>query len=292
MNAGPAGDTIHRLANDQYELLVSAETGRVCRYGKIGGPNVLWDNPHAPETPVVFPGWVNWGGDKVWIWPEEDWKVWKTGHQHPPGDPSSKPHQMEVKGLQLRMTSPVIAQYGLRVVREITLAAQGSEVTFVNRLEQVEKPALTRPVGVWTVTQIPAAREIYARLCPGAKAPGYESFPQTDWPKAELHGRVITFHRPAAPWQKVGIEADLLAIPVGGQMFTVETPLAKNAAGPYAPLRRAQLFSDPDVSDFRLPSSPTYIEFEFTSPMKALAVGESVELTVTWKLSPAGDIPK
>jgi len=277
-----------KIRNDRFELGVSAATGRVTAYGPVGGPNVLWQNPRAPETPTVFPGWVNWGGDKVWIWPEEDWARWSPETRHPPGDPSPGPHQVEGDGLRLRMTSPVLPDYGLRVVREISLAPTGSRVTFINRLEQTRPGRLAMPVGVWTVTQIPAPPRIHALLSPDAEPPGYESFPGTAWPKIERHGDLVTLHRPSSPWQKIGLDAHRLAAPVDGHLFIVGTPALPG--GPRARFRRAQVFSDPDDSPFRLPGLPPYVELEFTSPLRPLAVGQSASLTVTWDLlDPAQD---
>ena len=139
-------------------------------------------------------------------------------------------------------------------------------------------------MGVWTVTQIPAPAQIFARLCAHAEAPGYESFPGTCWPNVKSEGGIITLPRPSSPWQKIGLEADALSLQMGEHLFSVETPAELNAPGPYAPCRRAQVFSDPDDSSFRLPGTPPYIEFEFTSPVKALEIGESVSLGVTWQI--------
>lgn len=229
-----------KIRNEQFELGISPATGRVIAYGPVGGPNVLWQNPGAPETPVVFPGWVNWGGDKVWIWPEEDWAQWNPETRHPPGDPSPVPHQLEGDGLRLRMTSPLLPHYGLRIVRDIALAPTGSRVTFSNRLEQAGPGRLALPVGLWTVTQIPAAPQIFARLSQDAAPPGYESFPGTSWPKIERSDTLVTLHRPSSPWQKVGLDANLLAVPVAGHLFIVGTPAPP--CGPQARFRRAQVF--------------------------------------------------
>ncbi len=284
MNADPASDALHRIANDGFEILVSATTGRIVHYGAIGGENVLWNNPRATETPVVFPGWVNWGGDKVWIWPEEDWRKWSPATTHPPGDPASAPWDVAPLGLTLRMTSPVVADYGVRIVREISLAPTGSDVAISNCLEQAADAVLALPVAIWTVTQIPAAAQIIARLAPDAVAPGYAHFPGGEWQSIETSGDSIVLHRFAAPWQKIGLDADQLSAQVGAFSFTIET---RGIASGHTPHRRAQVFSDPDDSAFRLPGTLPYIELEFTSPPKRLAPGETTSLTTLWSLSVA-----
>lgn len=284
MSAESESPALHRVANGEFEILAAAGTGRIVRYGSIGGANVLWSNPRAPETPVVFSGWVNWGGDKVWLWPEDDWRQWSPATTHPPGDPASAPWDVVQLGLTLRMTSPVVADYGLRIIREISLSPDGSGVVISNHLAQIAGAALALPVAIWTVTQLPAASRIAARLAPDAVAPGYAHFPGGEWQSIEPHGATIILHRPAAPWQKIGLDADQLSVHVGGYLFTIETP---DAATGHTRHRRAQVFSDPDDSAFRLPGTPPYIELEFTSPPKRLAPGETTSLTTHWSLSSA-----
>jgi hypothetical protein len=186
------------------------------------------------------------------------------------------------------MISPVVPAYGVRIVREISLSATGSGVTLVNRLEKVadvrSSSGKPLPLSVWTVTQIPAARQILARLLPNAPPPRYEPFQKSPWPGVQVVNDIALLNRPAAPWVKVGLEADALAVLVGEWLLVIRAPANKNAAEGYEPLRRAQVFSDPDHSPFRSERVQPYIEFEFTSPLKHLPVGESVSLTVTWEL--------
>ena len=286
-----ASSSLKSLNNGQFELAVSAATGRIVHYGAVRGANVLWDNPHADSSPSPFVGWHNWGGDKVWIWPEDDWAKWQAGVVAPPGDPPSAPYQVEVDKLAMRMTSPVVAAYGVRIVREIVLDDSGSRVTLINRLEKVAAVrsggvSKSLPISVWTVTQIPAARQILARLLPNMTPPRFEPFPKSPWKGVQVINDVALLTRPAAPWVKIGLEADVLAMPVHDWFFVVRTPVGNNGDSGHEPFRRAQVFSDPDESEFRPAKLPPYVEFEFTSPLKRLSVGESVSLTVTWELHP------
>ncbi len=274
---------LHRLHNDQFELIVAPALGRIVRYGPISGPNVLWENPRAATTPSVFPGWINWGGDKIWIWPEADWAAW-LGANVPPGDPAPTPHEVRSDGRSLTLTSPVITAYGIRIVRRITLAESGSQVTLVNRMEKVAEGTQSLPVGVWIVTQIPAASPVLARLTPDASSPAFASFANGLWQDVQVKGNIATLTRAANPWAKVGLDADVLTVAVGEHVFIAHTLGNANAPGPFEPCRRAQVFSEPDESPFRPADLPAYIEFEFTSPVKRLAIGESVSLVVNWEL--------
>ena len=282
---------LQSLDNDQFELAACAATGRIVHYGPARGANVLWENPHAERAPSPFPGWLNWGGDKVWIWPEDDWAKWQSGVIAPPGDPPSGPYQVEVDGLAMRMISPLVAAYGVRIVREIVLDDQGSRVTITNRIETVTgvqsgDVGQSLPISVWSVTQIPAARQILARMLPNVTPPRYKHFPKSPWKGIQIINDLALLSRPAAPWVKIGLEADVLAMPVKDWLFVARTPAGKNGADGHEPCRRAQVFSDPDESEYRPAKVPPYVELEFTSPLKRLSVGESVSLTVTWELHP------
>jgi hypothetical protein len=232
----------HAISNGRFELVCSPATGRIVRYGPVGGPNVLWENPQAPATPSPFAGWINWGGDKVWIWPEDHWPQWQAGLVAPPGDPPAAPFALETDKLSMRLTSPVVDAYGVRITREISLAPEGPRVTLLNRLEKVvavEPPGgKPLPLSVWTVTQIPAADHILARLLPHAPPPRYEPFPKSPWEGVRVLNDVALLTRPSAPWVKIGLEADVLAIPASGQLFVIRAPADKNETGGHEPCRR------------------------------------------------------
>jgi hypothetical protein len=275
---------IYRLTNPTCGVAVSAATGRIIRYGPLHGPNVLWENPRARETSTPMRDWLNWGGDKVWIWPEEDWRKWRPGQEFPPGDPSPTPHAVHVHGRSLRMVSPIEPAYGIRVIREITLDETGAGVTLVNRLEKLQPGSQSLGVAPWTVTQIPAIPQILARLIPNPKPPGYAPFPPHPWNDVHTTNNIVILSRPGDPWVKMGLDADVLAAPIHGFLFIVRTLSHDPVPGVFAPWRRAQVFSDPDVSTLHPPGISPYVELEFTAPVRELPVGESASLTIRWDL--------
>src|SRR5262245_60839367 len=66
-----------RMTNGTVELILVPQIGRIMRYGFVGGPNVLWENP-AMHGKVVPPKagdkeWANYGGDKLWPAPQDRW---------------------------------------------------------------------------------------------------------------------------------------------------------------------------------------------------------------------------
>jgi hypothetical protein len=276
-----------RIANDSFEVVFDPICARITRYGAINGVNMLWINEKARICATPFEGWLNWGGDKVWLWPEADWTVQNSAPKTPPGDPPREAYGVKVEGRRMRAESPVIGGYGVKIVREIELAERGSKVTLVNRVEQV-LPGKGRPVGAWVVTQIPAPEVIYGKLVEGVKGKSVEGFAESPWQDVTVEGRQVTLRRPARPWMKVGLEADVLVAPIAGKMLVAK--VVGCGAGEYEACRRAQVFSDPDDSPFRLPGIGAYIELEFTSPVKRLAVGEEVSVTLEWEVVEFGDV--
>ena len=278
------------ISNGIVELAVDPAIGRVMHFGRVGGPNLLWTNPRAQECASPFHGWINYGGDKVWLWPESDWKLWHGVHA-PPGDPPTEPHRIEVLSKRsLRVISPEIEACGMRIAREITLDAESAGATLVNRLEKVSHTKLQKPVGIWTVTQLPATREIFARFVSDARDPKFASFEHGTWPAIRADSSIAVLERPREAWAKIGLEADVLATTVGSELFSIFSG-ANFPSASYAPHCRAQVFSDPDRSQFRVDGVGPYIEFEFTSPVRKLDPGDAIELLQRWTLSPVSTYP-
>src|SRR4051794_20092772 len=156
----------YRLSNGTVEVVVVPAIGRIMRYGPVGGANLLWENPKLAGKPAS-PGkeWANFGGDKVWPWPQEDWPQRAGRAWPPPAAAGQAANTVEVRSDSLHMTSPVIEGYGVRIVRDIRLDPAGSRLTIDSRLENAEKPA-EFPVAAWTVTQFPRPDQLFARVRP------------------------------------------------------------------------------------------------------------------------------
>ncbi|HEV7301921.1 MAG TPA: hypothetical protein VGN72_21480 [Tepidisphaeraceae bacterium] len=280
----PDGQQVVRLANDMIEVIVEPAKGRITEFRFIGGPNVLWVNP---QSDLSKDAWKNWGGDKVWLWPQADWEKRNGKAWPPPGDPPKEPYTVRTTKDGLVMTSPVIDAYGVRIVRELSLVQGQPRMTVVNRVEVVD-PAKAHGVGLWTVTQLPVVDEVivtplFARSPGGLNSAVYpkafEEF-KGRWPAPQPSpiglGDVI-FTRPPTS-AKVGIEADKMRVKIGDTFFMQQAAFSPKE-GPLDPAERAQLYTQPDE-----PAGSGYVELEFITPIwdaKQLAAGS---LTVTWTL--------
>jgi len=270
-----------RLANDTVELVVSPELGRVVRYGYVGGTNVLWENPRAVELAPKVAGWNNWGGDKVWPWPQACWQEVAGCSWPPPGDGVFPPHTVTPTTHGLRLVSAEIQGLGFRIVRDITLASTGSRVTFRNRLEATG-PVPTNSWAVWTITQTALPDAMLARLNRKAAQAIYTFAGHPPLPEPERHGRVLHFIGDPAGYGKSGFDADLLAARFGDVLFT-QAILPSTSPGSYRPGDKAQFYVDDPANPARPPDVPLYLEIELTSPRRPVDA-EGPVLAVEWEL--------
>ena len=265
-----------RMRNAEVELVVVPEIGRITRYGLIGGSNVLWSGRAADGTVWLVGAWKNWGGDKVWVWPQTGWPNRAGRSWPPPGDGPVQRWDASLAGGRLLMTGPEIEGYGCRAVRELALAPTGTAVTLVTRLEAIGAACLDG-LAVWSVTQIPAAPEVAARLSPDAVGEGVHD-PSPGWPAPQREGGWLRFRRPGDRGCKSFVDADRWTVAVGDRLFVQE--LLPGVGRAYRPGERAQLFTSPDAEPWRPASIGPVTELEFTSP--PAGPGQTPVLTVVW----------
>lgn len=266
----------YRLTNGTVEVIVAPSLARIMHYGFAGEPNTLWVNPATEGAPVKPGEWPNHGGDKAWVWPQDEWEM-RTGRGWPPPSATDQvPHQVEVlDGGIVRLTSPLVAGYGVRIVREIRLEPSGTRVHIQTRLEKLRDGA-DFPVAAWVVAQLPLPDVMLARLYPGSTLrDGFKLFREEPWKSIRRLGADILLpERPSDVPVKLGCDADILAWFRAPYLVVHRSPIAN--LSDFQPGDHAQIFSNTD----EIP----YIELEFTSPLKVLRKGESVSLEVTWEL--------
>ena len=286
-----------RLSNGTVNLVVVPSIGgRIMRYGYVGGPNLLWNNPKAvdvarerdrddpPTTRAA--AHVNYGGDKAWPWPQDQWPLLIGRTYPPPAEADQAAYKSRLVGsLGVRLESPPIPSHGAKIVREIRLQPSGTRVTIVTRLQQTTADRPPPELAAWSVTQIVGDSRVYARLRhdgitrPMQPAPA----PPTTRPIAP---RIIAINPPLPKPGKLGLDADVLAAAVGDTLFVQRSPTAAAKSGGYRAAERAQVFfQQADKPDLK---RPRYAELEFTSPRQDLAAGEVPELRVTWELRRSG----
>ncbi len=277
-------DEAYRLSNGEAELVVVPAVSRVLHYGLAGGENVLWHNAAVGGHVPGKEQWTNYGGSKTWVWPEHEWPTRAGSAWPPPTDlPDTIRSAVEVQGgATLVLTTPPHPGFGLSLMRRMRLADSGTRVEI--RSELRKHGGAEFPVAAWTVTQVPADGALFARLSPGSRlAEGYKAYFGSFATVTREAEDVLLIERQSAEYAKIGMDADLLAWRRGELLFVEqasdrETPLAAFALGD-----RAQIYSHFDA-DPNLPMGVSYVELEFTSPMRAPRVGDSVTLETSWEL--------
>lgn len=270
----PAWGEVLRLEDGACRVAVAPALGRIVRLAARGGGELLWTDPRLAaggERPAATSG----GGDKVWIWPQSDWQT-RFGAEWPPAfEGASLPYRVAAADrCRIRLVSRPIPAYGFRIERDIALLGQG-ELEVVSAFVQ-EAPWTGDPVAVWSVTQVRRPARLYARS--DRAAPRRM---QGDWPDpTRLPGGLLGFALPRGQ-AKIGLDADLLAAQLEGLLLL------------QWPARREADRRDDRAQLFHAQNGAGYIELEWTSPRRRLAVGERLELRLRWRIAAAaaGDAP-
>jgi hypothetical protein len=132
-----------RISNGEVELIVTADIGpRIMRYGFIGGRNffkVFEDQSGKSGEP----DWQFRGGHRLWLAPE---------HTERSYAPDNDPVEIESAGGVLTATQPVEPSTGLRKQLVIRLAAQGTRVEVLHRMQNTFSSALE--VSPWALSMM------------------------------------------------------------------------------------------------------------------------------------------
>jgi len=272
-----------RLTNGTVNLVIIPSLGgRIMRYGLVGEANFLWNNADIPDLSEGRPDYFNYGGDKAWPWPQDDWPLLIGRNFPPPPECDQAVFKSRLIGSHaVRLESPLIPSHAARIVREISLEPTGTRVTIVTRLELASGERPPPSMAAWTITQVPGDCTIYARMIPdGAFA---SMRPELPTPTTRpITGGVIAIEKTTPASSKTGLDADLFAAASGQLLFVERCPTAAQRTEKYRAAERGQLFiqqADPPKRDI-----PRYLELEFTSPREDLAGGRRPELRVTWEL--------
>lgn len=273
-------ENAYRLTNGTAEAIIVPQIARIMRYGFVGGANLLWNNPSELGKAGDIKGWRNFGGDKPWPWPQDDWPQWlqRDANWPPPPEADQTPQTVQLIGANtVRLISPILAKTGLRIVRDITLAETGTRLYTVTKLERVEE-GFDFPVGAWAITQTPFVRgSLVVHLPPGEStlAEGWrimgDKTPLQSVRRSK-DGVTLTVDRDpeAKSGRKLGFDGDVIAGLIGDTMLVIRADAPGSQGFEWRPGERGQIY----VSDAGSP----YIEWEFTSPVKPIKKGERVTL--------------
>ncbi|CCW35113.1 Domain of unknown function (DUF4380) [Chthonomonas calidirosea] len=265
----------YQLSNGDVELVVVPQIGRIMRYGPVGGPNMLWNNPtmlgKTASLEAAAKEWPNFGGDKLWPAPQSVWN-W-------PPDPylDSAPQTVRVlPNHHLLVIGQASPQSGIRFEREIALAPKGDEVTLVNIMINTS----SKPVkwAIWEIFQANDPLRVYLPTnISGHFAEGYLKMSDALPPVDRIHGQLV-LSRSHTMSYKVGSDAPdiLLRALVSGYTVSLTAKLLK---GTYPDGGcTMEVYSNPDAAP--------YMEMELLAPIVELRPGEQTRFITQWHLGP------
>ncbi|PQV63019.1 protein of unknown function (DUF4380) [Abditibacterium utsteinense] len=274
------GRDAFKLTNGKTEAIIVPQIGRVMRFGKVGGPNLLWN---AADSAPKNAGWKNYGGDKTWLAPQSSWKQFHSSDNWPP-DPAfdGKPHRSEVlSGGKLRMTTP-LSPTGIRISRTFYFDDKGEFV--IEQTATKEKGAPVR-AGIWSITQVVPGEAIFmARNRNSTYAEGFHKMGNVgEAQKIEVVNPNLLRITPssAGAGGKIGVDSPISSL-VSVRDGVAFLQKAIQPAGLYPDGEGGagfptELYINGDAKAF-------YVEMEILGPLKNFAVGGKSTHTVRWSL--------
>jgi len=245
--------------------------------GDGGASDVLWR--HGQLGPNLAPdenGWINYGGDKAWPAPQSEWQRMVGKGWPPPVTFDAVAHTATVKSSAIELVSPVDPAYGLRVRRRVSLQ---NDVMLIDTVYEKVEGAPVR-VAVWTITQLVAPERMFALLPErSAFAGGHRSTLPAAPKDLTVEGRLLGLARHPTEKTMIVNDADALLWVGPGRSLVIETtgtrPADKTAPRPGG--AHAQIYTSPDGTE-------PYVELELMGPLVELALGQSSELDVRYRL--------
>lgn len=274
------GRPAFRLTNGLCEAIVVPSLGRVMSYGKVKGPNLLWNSPTSKGLDW---GWKNFGGDKTWLSPQSDWAV--TGGKQWPPDLAfdGTAHQAEVvTGGKLKLVSGTSKTSGIRIERVLGFNDAGEFEIQQSAFKTAGTPVR---VGLWSVSQAVPAQAVFIPTSPNS--PYKNGFFRFDATTKDKHPASVTNGVLRIDPKSIG----------GGQKFGADAPIAALAsvrdgvAWVQKAAKPAGHYPD-GVEKHGFPvevyvngdPKAYYVELEMLGPLVNLTKGQKMTHTVRWSL--------
>ncbi len=260
----------YELSDKKVVVRVSPEIGRVVHFSRVGEPNLLWI---APESPAALQGqWQNFGGDKLWPWPQNPAWGWP-----PPKAIDAGPYTINLLhnlGRNRKVHSFVITAPDQKASRETQILPQ-----VVSNRYTINGPT-TQPVAAWSITQIPAVDDIYVCMMPNPPAEPTTQMSVKPVKTETINARWVKVI-PDYTGTKIGLAGDKIAARIGDSVLV----LSRTAGNDDPNLERqvaAQIYFHGGKNG--VPDASTYIELELIGPTKRLGKGESTSLYTEWRI--------
>ena len=156
----------YRLRNDEIQVVIVPEIGRIVHIGFLEGENLLRldEHLHGRTGAAAEPGeWLNFGGD--WLWPvaQSRWSDFQEGIWPPSpfldGRPwSGRAWRTEDGSQHCLISRDFGAPLHVRVSRTIRLDPTNMHISVRQRIERLESSDI--PVTLWHLSQVQDAEQV------------------------------------------------------------------------------------------------------------------------------------
>ncbi len=287
------GRPAYRLSDGKTEaLIVPSLSGRVLRYGFVGGPNRLWE---APRDKTFGPSdWANWGGDKTWLAPQSAWPLYSPQGGWPPHPTfDGEPHNAIVlpaasaadASPRLLTTGPVMVGVGVRVTRTFSIDPVSGEflVEATFRKQMGDEP---KQASVWNVTQVPPPDAVFVSLNSQSAYKNHFHWFGAVPPAAHRASTVsptLLQVQPTEGFYKLGVDTPVpAAAAVKDGVALVLRAARREGEYPEGAAGSGFPFTLWNQGEKSLETS--YMELEMMSPLAVLRRGDTLTHTVRWSL--------
>jgi hypothetical protein len=271
------------ISNGRVEAIIVPAIGRVMQFRRVGqteGP--FWENESlfGQEPNPASTNWLNFGGDKTWPAPQGEWAYITPRAWPPPAGFDAVPVEATVDGWKVKLVSPVDPHYGIRTIREISLAVDAPVMTILTTYEKVEGDAVM--ASVWVITQLKEPLVACARIShTSIYREGFQLMSEESPPNLRVRDGILRIQRdPKAP-HKVGMDVGSLLWVDENEMLRIDSSRLPQQTYPDRG-SSAEIYTNPDPL--------RYVELEVLGPVKKMVAGTRIHRTSIYTLLPRTEL--
>lgn len=246
------------MSNGRVQVQVNAKLGRIMHYGFIGGRNLFWVNNDPTNPKYDLGGFTNYGGDKIWPWPQ-DLFGW------PPPEPKEGYSVSAGKDGKTLVMTAEMPKFGVKVTRVIDLADDSSTMSVSSTFEPTST-SFGKPLGVWSITQVPTPPMLFVRIPLLADRQRYLENLNREKYQASATGNVVQLiANNSKDGVKTFMDADVIAAAYE-DVVLLQRQLPVQKEGIWNADERAQIYTHLRNAS-NIPAGPGYTELEWTAPV-------------------------
>jgi hypothetical protein len=264
------------ISNGKVQAVIVPAIGRVMQFKFVDGENVFWEDRSldGKSSDPNSKQWTNFGGDKSWPSPQDEWPKIIGRSWPPPGGFDAIPYEAPLEDGEVALTSPVDPSFGIRVRRRIKLDSAGSRMTITTVYEKVSGAPVK--VGVGVITQLRDPERLFMVLPKPSRFPeGYVLLQFSPPEDVSVRDGLVSLRRGRKTSTQIGSDADTLLWMNDKYVLRIDSPRVPG-----------EKYADRGTNStiFTAPDPQAYVELETFGPLTHMNPGDRIERTNTYTL--------